>query len=555
MVGICVISSRRTGVTDRLQGLEPDEALAPFVGICDGGARLDAGITIALVDTEAEAETAVRDGAHDALVWPSEAHRLVRAVLSARTAARREIDLVRYRTVFRQTAIWQELGDPDIVLLDVSDGFEAATAHTREAVVGRTPRELFRGGTHSRAFYDELTAQVERTGRWRGDMLGRRRDGSLGVLDTQIGLIRHGERTVGQYAIKREAGANRNGALQTWIDERASAQWVLVQVGGGVLEASSHVQEALGVGRDELLGRDPSVVGLTLDMPAPGGHIVGDQWLGERAFQVDVQRRLVGDMDVLHVVLLDVTTRKLEAEKLDLLAQDLAAARDQALAADRSKSAFLAAMSHELRTPLNAILGYTELLAEDAEGQTLADLDRVAVSGRHLLGLVDEILDLARIEAGAVHCELERVDARSLLEDVASTLALRVRRAGQRIEIDCDDHPVLADPQRLRQILTNLVGNATKYAVPGRILVGCRAGRVFVEDEGPGIALHQQEAIFEPFRRLHQGGVGVGLGLAVSRRLARALGTQLVVQSAPGTGSRFDLQLTIEGFEAESRAG
>jgi PAS domain S-box-containing protein len=495
-------------------------------------------VGVVLVGDEAAAGQAVRDGAVDALVWPAERPRLGRCLLDAWRRAEERDALVAYRGAYRHSPVWMELTDATTTLLDVSAGFERATGYRREEVLGKTPAELFRAGTHSPAFYDEVHRGIL-AGGWRGDLIGRRRDGSLAVLEVDIGATVHGDRFIASHAAKREVGATDASGLRAWVEGFVAAPWLLVRRDDGIVLDCGGADEVFQRSRASLIGA--SVVSLGLPAPSPGPH--PDLWLGGRAREVRYVERRVGDVSLALVALIDVTERKEETEKLDALAHQLAQARDEALAADRAKSAFLAAMSHDLRTPLNAILGYAEMIDEEAaDPQVRSDLARILAAGRHLLRLVDDVLDLARVEAGALPIHREPFDADALLTELADGVRLRAQRRGIQLVLALPGGAITSDPDRVRQIVGNLLGNAIKYAVPGRVTLGCDGRVFFVEDEGPGLSAEQAHRVFLPFQRFHDDVDGAGLGLAVSRRLAEALGGSLTVRSG-GAGSRFELTL------------
>lgn len=255
-------------------------------------------------------------------------------------------------------------------------------------------------------------------------------------------------------------------------------------------------------------------------------------------------------------------TQELEEEisrRRDIEA-DLMAARDIAEASNRAKSAFLANMSHELRTPLNAIIGYSELLEEDeiaAQNESgVADLRRIQGAARHLLEIIQDILDLSKIEAGRMSLNMQRMSARSLMADlsVAEPLA---RRNNNRLVVeqsDCDC-AVDVDPIRFRQSLLNLLSNACKFTENGTVTVSLTRQTEgasdwacwTVRDTGPGIAPPDLARLFKSFSQLDSSATrkhgGTGLGLAISQNFCQMMGGKISVKSQPGLGSAFTIRL------------
>jgi PAS domain S-box-containing protein len=231
--------------------------------------------------------------------------------------------------------------------------------------------------------------------------------------------------------------------------------------------------------------------------------------------------------------------------------EELRQAKESAEAAARAKSEFLANMSHELRTPLNGVLGYAQLLRRD---RTLAAehreaVDNITACGAHLLDLINDVLDLSKIEAGRVEVEAASTELQQLVADLGLLIAEPARKKGLRFDADvARDLPrrVVLDGRHLRQVLLNLLGNAVKFTDRGSVrLTVARDGpasvRFDVIDTGIGVEPEEQQAIFEAFRQTRRGAQagGSGLGLAISRRLVRAMGGELRVESAVGRGSRF----------------
>ncbi|HEY1721663.1 MAG TPA: MHYT domain-containing protein [Magnetospirillaceae bacterium] len=256
------------------------------------------------------------------------------------------------------------------------------------------------------------------------------------------------------------------------------------------------------------------------------------------------------------------------AVELDSARAHAESEKERAEAANRAKSDFLASVSHELRTPLNAVLGFAQLLELNAKEplteRQSRQVSQISKSGNHLLALIDEILDLSKIEAGTLRISLERVPLSSIFDQVRNTLQPMAEAMEVTLQVDdlaFDIPPVRADRIRLTQILINLGTNAIKYnrsggvatlraelAVPGMV-------RISMTDTGIGIASHRQAELFQPFNRLgaeHGTIEGSGIGLTIAQRLVQLMGGTLTVQSVPGEGSTFSVDMPIA--PAEDRA-
>ncbi len=242
------------------------------------------------------------------------------------------------------------------------------------------------------------------------------------------------------------------------------------------------------------------------------------------------------------------------------LNKNLVAANDALEAASKAKSGFLTGMSHELRTPLNAIIGFTDALLAGVDGpmndEQRASLTWVQRGGRDLLALINDILDLSKIEAGKLTIAAESFNPVELAASVQGQHQSLAEPKGLALVLRDEGGPqqVVLDRQRTRQILVNLIGNAVKFTAQGQVTTvvsGATAGRlvVAVQDTGPGIDPSDQERIFEEFRQVGPDAgksEGSGLGLAISRRLAQAMGGDITVTTTPGVGSIFTLDLPID---------
>ncbi|WP_300539468.1 ATP-binding protein [Sphingosinicella sp.] len=269
----------------------------------------------------------------------------------------------------------------------------------------------------------------------------------------------------------------------------------------------------------------------------------------------DETRRVI---DSLNAMLDEVERRDHE---LASAAKELAEARDVAQHANEAKSQFLANMSHELRTPLNAIIGYADVLHQDLaeQGQTQLSEDARWIDGsaRHLLSMINELLDMAKIEAGRMEIDVHEFSVQGLLEEVRSTLEPLAQQQGNRLELRIAPDIGIAehDSMKLRQCLINLGGNACKFTKQGHVILSARALtiarrdwiEISVSDSGIGMTPEQIDKLFKPFVQADASTTrrfgGTGLGLAITARLAELMGARLTVDSLPGVGSTFNLRL------------
>ncbi|HEY4860405.1 MAG TPA: ATP-binding protein [Xanthobacteraceae bacterium] len=249
------------------------------------------------------------------------------------------------------------------------------------------------------------------------------------------------------------------------------------------------------------------------------------------------------------------------ASDVNKMSEELGQLYAQLEAASKHKSQFLANMSHELRTPLNAIIGVTEMLREDARDLKREDefepLDRVLGAGRHLLALINDILDLSKIEAGRMELHLETFPLVPLIEDVAKTIEPMATKNGNRLVVACppDLGTIHADQTRFRQSLLNLASNANKFTEKGTITIAAHQGQengrdwitVAVADTGFGMTPDQMGKLFQEFSQASSTTAskygGTGLGLAISRRFCQMMGGDITVESEPGRGSTFTIRL------------
>jgi PAS domain S-box-containing protein len=424
-----------------------------------------------------------------------------------------------------------------------------------------------------------------------------------GQLDTRVsGLeaarefeeLGHGFNAMADTLEKREAELLR---LSSAIDQSPESI-VMTDPQANIIYVNRAFTKVTGFTPDEVIGKNPRM--LQSGETQPAIHLdlwetvsAGKVWRGEfRNKRKDgsfydelatISPIMQADGRVTHYVAVkqDVTEKKrmateLEAHRnhLEALVQsrtyELSVAKEAAEVANRAKSAFLANMSHEIRTPLNAVLGLSHLLAHTPlSPQQHERLDKIAGAGKHLLQVINDILDLAKIEAGKVDLQSGIFSPAAILQEVHTLISDSAQKKGLSIHLDSAGLParVIGDATRLRQSLLNLAGNAVKFtthgsiSLRGEVLAEDKARyqlRFTVEDTGAGIAPSKLPLLFTAFEQLDNSASrefgGTGLGLAITRHLARLMGGEVGVESTFGQGSRFWLTIRVDRSTADDLA-
>ena len=364
-------------------------------------------------------------------------------------------------------------------------------------------------------------------------------------------LVRMHGRAEEIFMLLRGADGSDVGALINAVRHQRDGTWVMDCAVMQVRERRKF-EEALLRAKAEAENARASAEAAAHDLRAANAQLeeqaveleLSQHQLGEQAAELEAQS---DELEAANEMLLE---RAVELDRLRIVAED----------ANRAKSAFLAAMSHELRTPLNAIGGYVQLLEMGVHGDITAAqrdaLGRVQRSQRHLLRLINEVLNLARIEAGAVHYDIKRLPVSDMVGAVLPMVEPQMLQRGLTSETIAEEALfVLADKDKVEQVLLNLLGNAVKFTPEGgRVIVRAAAAaadgrlvQITIEDTGIGVPPEQLREIFEPFVQVNNTpsgrAEGTGLGLSISRDLARGMGGDLSATSELGRGSRFQLTL------------
>jgi len=473
--------------------------------------------------------------------------------------------------------------DPSGYILSWNPGAQRFKGYTAEEVIGKHFSIFYPKKKIEEGFPDYELREAARVGRFEDEGWRIRKDGTRFWANVVITALHDpAGRLVGYAKVTRDLSERRKAEEELRESEerfRLLVQGVrdyaifMLDPNGNISTWNAGAQRIKGYTADEIIGKHFSIFYTQEDLddgkPArelriatKTGVYEEEGWRlrkdGTRFWAnvvITALRKKDGTLAGFAKVTRDLTERRAQQEKA------IEAARQAAIAdeANRAKSDFLAAMSHELRTPLNAIGGYTELLAMGVRGpvtpEQLEDLERIKRSQQHLLGIINDILNFSRIEAGQMTYDLAAVPMSEVIEAVGHMIEPQTVTKGLKLEVkECAPTVVAwADRSKVEQILINLLSNAVKFTAEGKITLECEETdaqhvMITVTDTGVGIPADQLERIFEPFvqvgRSLTQGHEGTGLGLAISRDLARAMGGDVQVTSEIDKGSQFRVILT-----------
>ncbi len=471
--------------------------------------------------------------------------------------------------------------DPSGVIEYVNPKFTRVTGYTFEEAVGQNPRILKSENTPPERFrrmWEAINAGKE----WRGEFCNRKKNGELYWELASISPITDSKGHITHYVAVKEDITERKQTAEAL--EKSEKRFRLAQaaahigvwewdVGTGNLYWSDEIEPIFGFQRGEFAGtydaflecvhpddrqavRNAIQASLDEDLPYDIDHRIvwhngTVRWVNERASITRDERgmpvRMVGTV-------YDITQRKTAEESLLF-------AKEEAERANRAKSEFLSRMSHELRTPMNSILGFSQLLESDPT-EPLSPIQKESVTqilkaGNHLLELINEILDLSRIESGRFAISLESVRLGSIVQEVMTLIGPVAEQYGISVNDRTEPYSqksLIVDRTRLKQVLINLLSNAVKYNRPGgAVTLSCEnldegRLRICVSDTGHGIPPAQVESLFEPFNRLGAERTeveGTGIGLTIAKRLMDLMAGNIGVQSEVGKGSTFYLDVDI----------
>ncbi|HEY6882163.1 MAG TPA: PAS domain S-box protein [Polyangiales bacterium] len=471
------------------------------------------------------------------------------------------------------------------VLTHANEAFCRVSGYTREELVGK-PHSVVNSGVHPREFWIEMWRTISSGRSWRREVCNRAKDGSLYYVDSIVAPLFDNEGYVDRYVSIRYDITDRHAAVLELARERERLGNILSSTRAGTWEWNVQTGEIrvndrwarmLGYELQELDATrvetwrarvhpdDLSQVQRQLELHFAGGadtfeseyrlrHRDGS-WIWAQSRGAIIARDAEGKPEWMYGTHLDVTGRH-QAEEA------LRRATAEAEAANAAKSEFLANVSHEIRTPLNAVIGLSHLLERTQLNREQADyLSKIHSAGRHLLGVINDVLDLSKIEAGELVLEERTFELGDVLDQLKQMLTPQAAGKGIAFEI-CDPpseaRSLRGDATRLSQILTNLLSNAIKFTMRGTVSLsitttrtegGALRLRCLVRDTGVGISPEVQAKLFSPFTQADasttRGYGGTGLGLSIVKRLCNAMNGEVGVTSTPGLGSEFCAEVEL----------
>jgi PAS domain S-box-containing protein len=462
-------------------------------------------------------------------------------------------------------------------IIHVNDRFCAISGYSREELLGQNHR-MVKSSTHPPEFYRELWRTIGAGQTWHGEVCNRRSNGDLYWVDATIApFLDDAGKPTRYISIRTDITSLKHSEEALRLSEERFS-FAVEGAGDGISDwnmvtgerpLSGHYEAMLGFGKGEI---EPTATAWIAsihpdDLSRMQQHL--QDYLGGKSPDYDVQLRLRCKNDSYKWILCRGTvvardgagnpTRLIgihsNISERKAVEAALVEARESAERANHAKSAFLSSMSHELRTPMNAILGFSQMLEFDSRlnADQQDNVHEILKGGRHLLELINEVLDLAKIESGRIDLSMEPVELTGLVEDCRQLLQplAAVRQIGLRLNVP-PQATVRADRTRLKQVLLNLLSNAIKYnREGGEIRLGVQAAasgslRITVADEGSGIAPEHMEQLFQPFSRLnaqYSDIEGTGIGLTITRKLVELMGGTVGVDSRVGLGATFWIEL------------
>ncbi len=488
----------------------------------------------------------------------------------------KEGELKKFQEAVQQAGFAIYITDKEGYIEYVNPAFERTTGYTPEEAIGRRT-SILNSGQMEQGYYENLWSTILNGRIWEEEIFNTRKDGSTYYGYQTIAPIVNDEGEIVNFVALQSDISERKRAAQKLQESEAlykslfqlaaDAIMLIEPLSGKVVEFNERAYHNLGYTAEEFRGVHLQSIEANETPEETKQHIKEIMETGYGSFETlhktknGEKRNVIVTVSVItyqnNVHLLSITH---DITKLKKIETQLRKAKEDAEAANQAKSDFIANVSHEIRTPMNAVLGYNQLLSSLIEApQARSYLSAIEKSGTVLLELINDILDLSKIEAGRLSLEYGETNLRRILQDIEQIFSLEVERKGLELHKEVDEEVpeiVLLDEARIRQILLNLLGNAVKFTDAGMVGVRVKSGsyseddeevdlHIHVFDSGVGIEDTQLERIFEAFRQQEGQSTrkygGTGLGLSITKRLVEAMNGKIDVQSTANEGSTFSV--------------
>jgi PAS domain S-box-containing protein len=482
------------------------------------------------------------------------------------------------------------LTDENGNILEVNDAFCRITGYSKDEVIGKNPR-ILKSGLHDANFYKEMWNSILTKGYWKGEIINKKKNGEFYFALLSISSIKDEVHGLTYYLgiqsdITERKKAEEQIRYQANLLENVNDAIIAADLNYRITSWNKAAEKMYGYKAEEVIGKEISEVvkvefpGLTREqvrqiLQEKGfwkGEAIHYNRFGEKIYvssSLSIIRDINGNPIGTVGINRDITEQKKAEEKLKLYAEQLEIANAQLQELNKLKSEFLANTSHELRTPLNSIIGFLNLIKEglyESKEEMMQFVDNALMSARHLLNIINDILDIAKIEAGKLELTIEDVEVSELLQEVWTLSHVQAEQKKLEYRMIYPEKPIFirGDRNRLKQILLNLIGNSIKFTHKGGITV---KAEVFEEkghcqfsviDTGIGISKEKQAKLFQKFvqadgRTTRKYG-GTGLGLAITKSLVEMMGGVIELFSegeGKGTTVTFTIPLSTKSFDKE----
>jgi PAS domain S-box-containing protein len=497
-------------------------------------------------------------------------------------------DISDYKLALDESSI-VAITDQKGIIKYANDNFCKISKYSRDELIGQDHR-IINSGFHPKEFFLNLWVTIANGKIWRGEIKNKAKDGTIYWVDSTIVPFLNEDGKPYQYvAIRSDITERRELELEFKklheSVERCDVTVIITDTNGNIEYVNPYFVSQSSYSREESLGQNPRILNSGYHPKEYFNNLwdtirSGNVWHGEfrnrkKNGEIYWEQATISPIKNSQGIITHFASFQVDITELRKAQTELVKAKEAADSANRAKSEFLANMSHEIRTPMNAIIGFSDLLSNSVkEAKQLSQIESIRSSGKNLLRIINDILDISKIEADKIEIEPSPVNLAKLASEVENMFIQKVKEKGIYFAVEYESvlpKALLLDEVRLRQILFNLIGNAVKFTDKGHVTLTLDVRKnletkenydltIRVEDTGIGIPADQQEVIFQPFsQQTGQSSIkygGTGLGLTITKKLVEKMGGSISVESNVGTGSSFMVVLSnVPATDVETETG